>query len=139
MNANGWAHYIGKAATAAAVILVLFLAVSAYGKEVSGEIVGKNKQNISLSLGTDPDTGVEQEMLIPIDGNIKYNHTNGVDDLKVGDRIGVAYDEESEDFGQMKRLKKKVGTISFIGSAPRKAPDPDEEEARLLKEAAKGG
>ena len=103
--------------------------ISSTIKEVQGEISWMNDKYIAISYNRDLVKGTEDEMLLPIDRNIRLEHKQGIDEIKAGDLVRVSYDEETEeDEKGEKRDSRKARVISFIkAGAKKESPAPADE------------
>ena len=88
-----------------------------------------NDKYIAISYNRDLVKGTEDEMLLPIDRNIRLEHKQGIDEIKAGDLVRVSYDEETEeDEKGEKRDSRKARVISFIkAGAKKESPAPADE------------
>ena len=66
-------------------------------KEIQGEISWINSRYIAVAYNRDPVKGSEDEILLPIDSNLKLEHKRSLDQIKTGDLVRVQYDEETEE------------------------------------------
>ena len=88
-------------------------------KQVQGEVVYLNNDYISIVYSRDK--GIENEILLPIDKNLKLAHLRTLADLKVGDIVTVQFMETTEQDEQGSRKKIRTGTVvTFIRPAQKK-------------------
>ncbi len=93
--------------------------------EISGEVGAIGYNSISIIYERNEKTGMEYEMLIPVDANTKLERKKSLNELKIGDKIKIQFeDATSEDSGEEK-LERKAKVISFLSSAIKK-PEPFE-------------
>ena len=81
-------------------------------KEVEGTVTWIGKSRIAVSYGIDAQ-GVENEMLLPFDKDIKVAHKQKVSDIQRGDIVQVLYEEVVEDGPEGKREYRRAKQISF--------------------------
>lgn len=90
-------------------------------KEIQGEISWINSRYIAVAYNRDPVKGSEDEILLPIDSNLKLEHKRSLDQIKAGDLVRVQYDEETEEDDKgNKKDSRKAAVISFIKAGPKK-------------------
>ena len=87
-------------------------------KEVQGTISAIGKNYISVVYNTDTAKGVEYEMMLPFDENIKFEYKKNLKEFAVGDTIKITYEETTEGKGDKAVTKRKAAVISFISPAP---------------------
>ena len=88
-------------------------------KQVQGEVVYLNNDYISIVYSRDK--GIENEILLPIDKNLKLAHLRSLGDLKIGDIVSVEFMETTEQDEQGSRKKIRTGTVvTFIRPAQKK-------------------
>lgn len=102
-------------------------------KEVQGEISGIGRDYIAIVYDRDTEKGVEYEILLPIEEDIKLVRKRKLNEIKVGDIVGVQYEESKEG----PKLSRKAKIISFIKPAEKK-PEPVEMETDVLNSGASG-
>ncbi len=91
---------------------------------VSGEISGISENFISVVYETDKEKGIEYEVLVPIDKDVKIEHKKSLSELKIGDRVSIRYEDTTvEDSKKRQTLKRKAKVIRFVRSAVKK-PEP---------------
>ena len=130
---------IGLVALAAIAALVLFVffttamaegnqgnknemgKVSTEAKEVEGEIAWMNKNSIAVTYKSDAEAHSEEEILLPLNDNIKIEHKKDLSEIKIGDRVRVRFVEETTDRGDTQVLKCMIKTITFIKSGETQA------------------
>ena len=99
------------------------VASSSVMKEVQGEITWIGKKDIAVVYNRDLAAGVEDEILLPIDKDIRLQHKQKLSELAVGDTIAIQYAEDTEDDGQGNiKVKRHARLISFVKPAIKK-PD----------------
>jgi hypothetical protein len=85
-------------------------------KAVQGEVVYLSKEYISIVYSRA--NGIENEILLPIDKNLKLEHLRSLANLKVGDTVAVEFAEITEQDQEGKRKKIRAGTvITFVRPA----------------------
>jgi len=90
-------------------------------KEVEGTVSMIDKNYIAIVYAADPETRTEYEMLLPIDKKLKLVHVRSLDQIKVGDRVKLQFEESTDEYsGGEKKKARKANTLSFIRSAPPK-------------------
>lgn len=101
--------------------------IRAFGNVVTGEISGISKKFISVVYNKDEETGVDYEMLIPIDENVQVEHKKGLGEFKKGDTVSVEYEDATvEDSAKQRKMRRKGTLVSFVRSAPPAPPDEEE-------------
>ena len=85
-------------------------------KTLQGEVVYLSKDYISIVYSRA--NGIENEILLPIDKNLKLEHLRSLANLKVGDTVAVEFMETTEQDQQGSRKKIRAGTVvTFIRPA----------------------
>jgi len=88
-------------------------------KELQGEVVYLSKDYIAIVYSRDK--AIENEILLPIDKNLKLEHLRSLANLKIGDTVAVEFMEITEQDREGKRKKIRIGTgITFIRPAQKK-------------------
>ena len=88
-------------------------------KEVSGEVYALNRNRITLIYSRDEEKGVEYEILLPFDKDVELVHKRSLDEIKIGDTVGVKYEETTIEYKDKKSFRRKAKEIRFIKAAPR--------------------
>lgn len=104
-------------------------------KEVQGEISWMNAKYIAVVYNRDLTAGVEDEILLPIDNDIRLQHRQKLSELAVGDTVTIQYAEDTEDDGEGNvKTKRHARLISFVKPALKKADtgNADEQASDLL-------
>lgn len=92
---------------------------------VSGEISSISEKFISVVYEKDKGKGIEYEILVPIDKDVKIEHKQNLSELKIGDRVSIQYEDTTvEDSDKRETLKRKATVIRFVKSAV-KNPEPE--------------
>jgi len=140
--------------TGLAVVLVLGLvgAVFAQGnkdtktystmKEVQGEVTWVRKDKIAIVYKKDVEYGSEEEILLPIDKDIRLAHLKSISDVAAGDMVYIQFEELTEEGVDGPKLSRTAKKISFIKKGTKK-PIPTvttepplekpEEESQILR------
>jgi hypothetical protein len=88
-------------------------------KQLQGEVVYLSKDYISIVYSRDK--AIENEILLPIDKNLKLEHLRSLANLKIGDTVAVQFMETTEQDEQGNRKKIRTGTVvTFIRPAQKK-------------------
>jgi len=88
-------------------------------KQLQGEVVYLSNDYIAIVYSRDK--GIENEILLPIDKNLKLEHLRSLANLKVGDTVAVEFMETTEQDEQGNRKKIRAGTVvTFIRPAQKK-------------------
>jgi hypothetical protein len=88
-------------------------------KAVQGEVVYLSKDYIAIVYSRDK--AVENEILLPIDKNLKLEHLRSLANLKIGDTVAVEFIETTEKNQKGQTKKIRTGTvITFIRPAQKK-------------------
>ena len=90
-------------------------------KEVQGEISDIGKDYISIVYNQDTEKGIEYEMRLPIDENIKFEHRKNLKEFVVGDIIKVEFEDAAQAEAGKVKLKRKVKVVSFVGPSAKKS------------------
>ncbi|MEA3437057.1 MAG: hypothetical protein U9R43_11370 [Thermodesulfobacteriota bacterium] len=91
---------------------------------VSGEISSISENFISVVYENDKEKGIEYEMLVPIDKDVKIEHKASLSELNIGDRVSIQYEDATvEDSDKRQMLKREAKIVRFIRSAVKK-PEP---------------
>ena len=77
-------------------------------KKVTGEVSVIRPHYISVVSERDPETRIDTEMVFPINEDVEFVYTKGLDELHVGDTVRVTYEErtwtqEDEEFERTAR------------------------------------
>lgn len=92
-------------------------------KEVQGVVSNITSRSLSLVYDRNEDTGVEQEMLFPIDaGNIKVEHKRGLSEISQGDTVLIIYREETSDYGDRTAIRNVADVVRFLKPADANSP-----------------
>jgi|GEM_PF-2989969 len=88
-------------------------------KAVQGEVVYLTKDYIAIVYSRDK--GIENEILLPIDKNLKLEHLRSLSNLNVGDTVAVEFLETTEQDQNGKLKKIRTGTVvTFVRPAQKK-------------------
>ena len=90
-------------------------------KEVQGEISDIGKDYISIVYNQDTEKGIEYEMRLPIDENIKFEHRKNLKEFVVGDIIKVEFEDAAQAEAGKVELRRKVKVISFVSPSAKKS------------------
>ncbi|MEM7816958.1 MAG: hypothetical protein QXZ20_03535 [Candidatus Aenigmatarchaeota archaeon] len=100
-------------------------------KEVQGRVVWVSKNYIAVVYREGE--GFEDEILLPLDRNLKFEYIKSLEDIAPTDIVRVRYEEVIEEAPQETKEFRKAKAISFIKKGPRIRPSaPDREETKVL-------
>lgn len=92
-------------------------------KEVTGEVTWFRKNRIVIMFKRDREHGTEEEILLPMDADVRVIHKRNVDEISAGDRVMVQYEELSEEWPDGKKSSSlKAKAITFLSSGSRNVP-----------------
>jgi lipopolysaccharide export LptBFGC system permease protein LptF len=100
-------------------------------KEVEGEISAIGKDYIAVVYERDNTKGEEYEILLPIDKDIKLVRKKSLDQIGVGDKVSIQYEELTEEYKEGPKQKRRAKIISFVKPAEKK-PEAVESETSVL-------
>ena len=125
------------------ILMAMVLAGSAFAQEenkeakitngtIEGEISAIGKDYISIVYKTDPQKGIEYEMMIPFEDGVKYERVKGLKQLQVGDTISIQYQDTTEELEDGPKIERKAKVVSFVKAKvakpePPKPPEPGDE------------
>ena len=96
-------------------------------KEVQGSVNNISAGYISITYQRDKEKGVEYEILLPVDENIKIEHKKSLDEINTGDIVNVQYEEKTEEYETGPMRQRKALVIKFIKAAE------DEDKLRSME------
>lgn len=99
---------------------------------VTGEITVIGRNTISVLYSEDKGKGIEYEMVVPIDSDIRLEHKKNITDFKVGDTVTINYEDTTTgDSDKNLKTERKAKVISFVKAVvkklePTRPPEPGE-------------
>ncbi len=110
-------------------------------KEIQGEISWIDDKHIAIVYNRDPEKGVENEIMLPIDESIRLEHKKSLSEMVPGDTVRIKYQQDiEEDREGNKSESRKAAVISFVKPAVKKPVTalPAESEETLSLKGLKG-
>ena len=89
-------------------------------KEVSGIVSAINEDFIAIVYDRDDAKGLEYEMALPIDEGMQLIHKRNLEQIKVGDKVEVQYEQLTEQKGDKQKVERKAKVIRFIKPGEKK-------------------
>ncbi|KPK97834.1 MAG: hypothetical protein AMJ95_07150 [Omnitrophica WOR_2 bacterium SM23_72] len=93
-------------------------------KEVQGEVTWVKQDKISIVYNTDESKGMDYEILLPVDKDTKLVHLKSIEQIKIGDRVRILYEEKTQESAGEVRSYRRAKVITFIGPALPKVTAP---------------
>lgn len=91
-------------------------------KEIQGVVSWISKRYIAVVFKSDDATRSEEEMLLPFDKDLKFEHRKNLGEISVGDTVAVQYEEVTQDSPDGAKTNRQAKKVIFIRAAVKK-PD----------------
>lgn len=83
-------------------------------KELQGEITWVKKDKISIVYSTDETGKTDNEILLPVGGDVKLTHIQSMKQLAIGDVVSIQFEEVTKETSEGEKTDRKVKAITFI-------------------------
>ena len=95
-------------------------------KEVQGRVSNFSREYITITYEEDREKGIENEIMLPVEDNIRVVHKKSLEEIKIGDIVNVQYEQITEEYEEGQKRKRKAKVIKFIRT-------PREDELRSME------
>ncbi|MCM8780830.1 MAG: hypothetical protein NC908_02770 [Candidatus Omnitrophica bacterium] len=95
--------------------------VATVTKEIEGEVSWIGRGYISVVFERDVEKATENEILLPLDKDLKIYHKKSLEEIKPGDTVRIQYEEITEEYPEGRRREFSLAkAITFLKPAKAK-------------------